>query len=235
MPFVIKCKSCGADNHLGRMFCSQCGGKLEIEDPRGAIQEQRRKAGGPLMRFVRIAVTLGLLISIVLIIRPAVPTGAEGSIQDAQRLQQKMRNIKTAVLDRKVVTQRITEGEINAYLMDLLKKSAGGSGDESVTLARINIALKTDVVVVVLEAKLGPVPLTYEISGVPERSDGQFTFAVSKVRLGHLPMPGPAGGWLAARAKVVFSKMDEEKRLLGQVSQLKVGRGEVAVATAGTP
>ena len=142
---------------------------------------------------------------------------------------------KSTLLRMVAGLERITEGEINAYLMDLLKKSAGGSGDESVTLARINIALKTDVVVVVLEAKLGPVPLTYEISGVPERSDGQFTFAVSKVRLGHLPMPGPAGGWLAARAKVVFSKMDEEKRLLGQVSQLKVGRGEVAVATAGTP
>ena len=230
MPFLITCEKCGAENQLGRMHCSQCGAKLEIKDPRTQAKPQRKGGVGSV---IRILVVLALLLAIVMMLRPVVSNGAEGGLQDAQRLQQKMRTLKSAIMDRKAVTQRISEAEINGYFSDLLRRAPPEGG--AMTLTRINMELVDGRAIVVLESRLGPVRITYKITGRPDTSGDTLQFPIDSVQVGQLPLPQPLGGWVAGSVGVVFSNMADERRILGELSKLDVGAGEATAVTGGMP
>ena len=228
--YLITCAQCGHKNNVGRLFCTQCGARLEIQDPRAAV---KTKSGpgilGKLGSFLRLAVTLGLLVVVVQILRPVVPTGSDGSPQDAQRLVQKMRLLKGAVMDRKPMTQRILELEVNAYLEDLLAKSSDGNAN-TLDLKKINLSMDPGQLTVLLAAEMGPATITYELTGKAVHRSERFHYDIEKVRMGHLPVPPVVGNWLAGKLYKVFSRMEEERRLLDQMVRIDVGQGEAVVA-----
>lgn len=234
MAVEVTCSKCQHKNPLGRMYCMRCGELLNMEslDPR----TMRSKPTGPsaIGRLLRVVVLLALCAAIVQLLRPVNPMGQEGSGADAQRLRQKLGLLKGAVLDQREMSQRVSEAEINSYLASLLSKTDQKPG-RSMDLRKINVTIRPEGAVLVLVSGVGPVTLTTELAGTPTHRGDQFEFVLTSARLGHLPMPGPLVAWLAGKAGVVFSRMDDEKRLLNQMEQLAVGQGEVVLGTGASP
>jgi hypothetical protein len=86
---------------------------------------------------------------------------------------------------------------------------------------------------VLLRAEMGPVVLSYELEGELVRRANAWAFEVTGMRMGHLPMPGPLGQWLAIRVLNVFSMLDQERALLNDMERIRVGPGILDVKTAG--
>ena len=74
------------------------------------------------------------------------------------------------------------------------------------------------------------VSISRGVTARPLREEGAFGLEIQRFRLGHLPLPGPAAEWVAARVSRVFSRMEREKSLLDQLATLEVQEG-VAIGT----
>jgi hypothetical protein len=237
MGVEVTCTQCGHKNPLGRVFCMKCGAKLNLDSlsPK-SMRDSVRGQGGALARLFRWVVTLALLFAIIQILRPVAPSGHNGSAQDALRLRQKLGLLKGAALDGRAASQRISEVEVNSYLAELVQSAMGGSSSDLYRLRTVNVAMENGKITVVLVSSAGPASLSYEMVGTPARtSDRHFLYDVETVRLGHLPMPGPLGQWVAGQAHNVFSKMRDERELLDRMARVQVGQREIEVATPGQP
>jgi hypothetical protein len=233
MAITIKCPKCGLENQLGRIFCHHCGSKLEFSE--GSFQTAkptvtRRQLA---MRLVRLGIVLGLLAAIVLMLLPVNPAGQTGSRQDSVIMDQKIRVLRRAVLDGRTIREVARETEVNAYLEEARGRSGQNvaMGPAKLDLSKINVALTQGRVNLVMHTTVGPLTVSFQVEGIPGRDQGRFSFDADGGRIGHLPLPGAAAGWLAGRLSFVFSKMDRERKLLDDVKQIDVTDGQAIIQT----
>ena len=234
MGYTIQCAKCGHQNVLGRIFCTNCGQKLDFDQV--DAKPRRQTQGMTTAKIIRLAVTFIVIAVLVLILKPAKPLGTPGTLQDAQRMNQKLRTIKAAILDNKGGTHELQEQEINGYLTEILKRMAESAtkGDKTpVKMRQINVHFTPAQIHVVMLAELGPVKLSYSVAGQPARKDRHLKIKPDRVSLGSLPVPAAAGDWIAGRMASVFSKLGNEKALLDQVSNMQLGDGLIIVAFPG--
>lgn len=235
MSMQAICPSCGNRNTMGRMFCMSCGAPMTGARPEAKAEVsvgQRLTAG--LARMIRLVLTLALLFVIALLLWPLTPTGMTGDLQDQQRMEQKLRELKGGVLDGASISRRISEVEVNAYLAALVTASQPELATSlSYQMKQVVLTLEPNQTVVMVRSALGPVELSYQLIGQPAADGRRFSFQVEQARLGHLALPGPARAWLASRVAVVFSQMLDERSLLDQLERLVPGQGEVEVANVG--
>ena len=231
----VKCGQCGEKNALGRMFCSKCGARLEVSQ--ATVKSSDAGFGGfvkLLGRLFRLAVSIALLFCIILLLRPASLQGRDGSAQEAQQLVHKLQILKTATLEGTQAYDSILESEVNAYLAELLKRSqpASRSGLQY-SIKKINVAVTTNELNVVLHAACGPLTISYELVGVPQLENNLFVLDIQRARLGYMPLPKMAQPWLIDKVNNVFSKLYEEKSILDNLSTLRLEDGQIAVSTKG--
>ena len=234
MGYTIQCSKCGHQNVLGRIFCTDCGQKLDFDQV--DAKPRRSSQGMSPARLVRLAVTFIVIALLVMILKPAKPLGAPGSLQDAQRMNQKLRAIKAGILDNKGGSHELMEKEINGYLTEILKRMSDSNAKDAKTtvkMRQINVHFTPEQIHVVMLAEIGPLKLSYSVAGQPARKDRQFKIKPERVRLGSVPLPAAAGDWIAGRMASVFSKLGNEKSLLDQVSTMQLGDGVVVVAFPG--
>ncbi|HEY8239925.1 MAG TPA: hypothetical protein VIH35_00680, partial [Kiritimatiellia bacterium] len=197
----------------------------------------RRGGGGP-GRAIGTIIALLLVGFIVLLVKPVKPLGAEGGLQEAQRLNQKIRLVRAAVLDGKAIGQNVSEAEANGYLAEVVKRTNESlpSGKKQLLMVRkVNLQFAGQKITVVVLAQMGPLTVSYSMTGQPARQGGQFILLPERTRVGLVPVPAAAGPWVTGRISYVFSKLNNERALLDQVSKMEVRDGAVVVAFQGAP
>ncbi|MFH0907232.1 MAG: zinc ribbon domain-containing protein [bacterium] len=234
MGYTIQCAKCGHQNVLGRIFCTNCGQKLDFDQI--SAKPRRQRSWPSVGKTVKMGVTLVIIGLLVMILKPAKPTGMPGTLQDAQRMNQKLRAMKAAILDEKPVVHEVSEKEVNGYLAEILKRrdETPTTGVKNpVKMRVINVHFSPERIHAVIHVAIGPITLSYSVVGQPARKDHQFTIKPDSVKLGFLPLPSVAGDWIAGRLAAMFSKLGNEKALLDQVSNMQLGDGQVIVAFQG--
>lgn len=233
MSYHVTCGTCRHRNPLGRLYCAKCGARLEVTEQTvrpetGSLQ----RLGGGLARLLRFAVALGLLFALVQVLRPLPPQGQSGTVQHGMEFVQKVELLRYAVLERRGMTQEFTEPEINGHLARVLADTPdrAAEGLLKFELQLINVRFVQGEVVTVMLSSWQSINLTYEVRVRPVRGEDGMTLELLGARLGHLPLPMPLARTVATRLAHVFSGMEDDKRLLDQLSALEVKDG-VAVAT----
>jgi hypothetical protein len=235
MASTIPCSRCGHQNVLGRIFCTNCGQKLDFEKLDKKRVLSGAGGGGP-GRVIRTVVILLLVAVIVMLLKPAKLAGAEGGLQEAQRLNQKIRAVKTAILDGKSIAQNVSEAEINGYLAEVIKRTNDGLPKDKkqlVLVRKVNMHFGNERIAVVILVQVGPVTVSYSVTGQPAKQSGHFTLLPEKVKIGLVPVPAAAGPWVTSRIAYVFSRLGSERSMLDQVSKMEVRDGAVSVAFQG--
>lgn len=226
------CDKCGNDNPLGRMFCVQCGAKLKLDKPPMPSPVEQAKLTGmgfifKLIRLVILAILLGLL---GMLAWPLPLEGQMGDSQDAMTFYRDLVRVDHAVKKRESVDAVIQEGELNAYLDEVVRKqSAETTSPLQVKVSNARIQIQPDHVVVLLRAHLGPLPLSYEITGTPVFLAGRFKLNVTAARFGHLPMPALARPWLAGRIGTFFQRLERERNVLNNLDRWEAEPGSATV------
>ena len=236
MSTMVICVKCGHGNTFGHVFCVKCGAKLDLENITASnVQSDPQRVLTILSLVVRSGIVLVLVLLLAAILLPAAPRGARGTDADLRRYREKRAELDRSLLEGQAATVEFTEGEINAYLAATLQRAVSNETVAAWQLqaADYQVVLADQSVTVLCAARLGPLRMTYEITGAPRT--GPFGLNIRSGRWGRLPLPGPAAQWMGARLGELFHRWQKERTLLNHAAGVEAQAGRVVVALRKQP
>ncbi|MEI8139536.1 MAG: hypothetical protein WCI03_06685 [bacterium] len=222
MAIKIECKTCGFRNDLGRVFCAQCGQKLDLRDTSMNELEERREFNfGMWIRWgisVVVIVTVSVIIGLALWSAKPVPvyTEAVGSRQ----VPIKIAAILRALSYNKPMTLDFQEGELNGFLAARAKVKhlnaftidlKPGSFD---LYAALDWSPPTNLAFL---AKI-KIPVSFTLQG----SFQGGVFMPGKGRVGHLPLVGKAQVLSTDFFATLLPDILAEKRLIDALQTVAI-------------
>ncbi len=191
MAIKIECQLCRFKNDLGRVFCAQCGKRLELTHTSlGELAGRSTFEWGPVIRRIVVA---GLLLAGGGVIAAAFWVQHPPTLQidpaGVQQIPLKQRAWQNALRARREIKLTFTEAEMNGFL---------GERARLRKLQRLSIDFKTGSFTLAAWHRWMPVPqvtvLTNLVIPVSCELSGRFdggTLVIQGGRLGHLPVPAP--------------------------------------------
>jgi hypothetical protein len=237
---MIQCPKCSFDNELGRIFCHQCGAKLELDKikaPTEGAKLRRRVAGGArktIQTVIELIVALAVIAAVVSVwLVPEVP---ELKPTNADLVGSDVKKVK---LERLVVSDtpgslEITEGELNTYV-----NSLGFDKPKGAWLELVPVTLRIEFhdggvrVIYLGELHLGDYvhkQIYLSLTGTPSIRDGSFDFDTTGGWIGKLPLHPKllqATGWPQSYFGRFFDKFEAEQAALDKLSSVTVTPGKV--------
>lgn len=220
MPIKIDCKSCGFKNDLGRVFCVQCGKRLELTNTSLEELAARRQIdwgryGRQLVRLLIVLVIAGVVAAFFWRQAPATvqvdPAGA-------QQVPYKIKAVQSALRARQAVSLSFSEAELNGYLEARAKARR---------VTRLTIDLKPGAFELAAWHDWAPATnvaaLTNVVFPVSCSIAGGFDkghFVVKGGRFGHVPLPGPAGMVSLPWFRSWFSDVFSQTGLVGSIKSV---------------
>lgn len=235
---MIKCSKCGFENKLGHLYCVQCRKKLDYNQVPEKDLVDVRPASGRAMKIVVLLFLAMVVLTIGLALWPEraqVQMGTKDDFNQARR--------KIALIERGVSSapQVFTEKEINvclAFILQGVKKSEGSLWIPQVQSVAATVRPNAVIIAVngswgpvaLGSVNLGPLPMSYQVSGMPGKDAGVFSFMIQSGKFGHLPLPGPAGRLLVAPLLSVFQGLYKEQAFLNKLNGFELDKGQITVS-----
>lgn len=179
------------------------------------------------------ALSLGILLSFCLaFVSPRVPAPAIDTATAEAAYAAKIQRLSAALASGQAQQQMVSEDEINghlAYLLDHRVDSAPSSG-LTMTLEDASVDLTPGRMTVFLVGRLAKLPVVFRIRfadctdyhSLPRRS----------VWVGHLPLVGPLGQFMAGRMKPLLSPLRNERRVVSQLETCKIEEESIQLTVA---
>lgn len=232
MTHQVQCSRCGHSNEPGRLFCMQCGAKLDLS----AVVLKRvsfgRRFGAAFVYLLRLSIFLALVAGIVALLVPPQRHGALGTPVHAQQAARRLAVLKQAWDYGQRASQVLTELEVNAYLAEAAAKAPAPRWYQPKVRA-VNVDFGSGVVTVLVLANWGPLPLSYQLQGRPRDDDRGVTLTTTGTWWGRMPLPGGADPWVRKRIGEAMAGLDREMAILRAASDVSVGQGLVRVTMPG--
>lgn len=222
MAIKIECSNCGYQNDLGRVFCVQCGQKMDLKATSMADLADRREFDyGALIRGILTTVVM-LLVAGVLGLAfwplrcPTVFREDAGAVQ----VPIKAKAIRSALSYNRNINLSFTEGELNGFLAERAK---------SRKLEALAIDLKPGVFDLYSGVSWRPptnltflasvrIPLTLNLRG----SFQAGVFTIETVRVGHLSLPASAATPVTDHFAGLFADILAEKRVVSSLKSVAI-------------
>ena len=213
MAIKIECSNCGHQNDLGRIFCVQCGQKMDMHATSMVDLNARREFDyGALIRRSVVAVLVLLIAGVVGLAFwpmkcPPVFRDDAGAVQ----VPIKAKAIRSALSFNRNVNLNFSEGELNGFLADRAK---------SRKIELLAIDLKPGAFVLYSALYWSPLTNVAWLASirVPVAISLQGSFqagvlTIEQVHMGHLPLPGSVRNPVKDYFSTLFSDILSEKRI----------------------
>ena len=232
MAVHVTCPQCKQRIPFGRLFCTNCGAKLEINSDtitsRTSAGEVLTRARRIVIRLVVLAIVLG---AVGLFLWPMQPTGRTGDASYEKLCQQRMDAVRARVLNGMQFSETFSDIEINAWLASRMAATTSKDVGAGFRLTAVNVALNKEGAVVATISEAGPVRLSVLISGKPQVSaNNGFAFEVTGVRVGHVPLPSALHDFFADRNLTIFANFREQHDVLNKMRKLETKDGQVVLS-----
>ncbi len=234
---MIPCDKCGYDNPLGRIFCAQCGDKLNLDqlnEPEMLRPEKKKTSRGLL--FILLDIFVLALVLAALAFWPAGHKAALGSESLARAALGKLARLDSTAVS---LALEFSEKEANVLAAGYLAGQKRSGVRHVMDIKSVEIVLDPNAVRATAFASigpwsfgsysLGPFPITYSVLAVPIKEDKAVRFDVRRGAIGHLPLPGPLGKPAAKKFEQIFSKAGRYKNLLNKADAIELQKGAVTI------
>jgi hypothetical protein len=239
---MLACPKCGFDNELGRIFCHQCGTKLDLEQikptSRGGKKLTRGKESPGVsriaLRVFEVAVVALIVWSVFLLVQvPSVPRIASTE-QDALSIERKRIALQRLIDQNKEASIQLSAGELNAFLGKLGFEKAEGKGVK-ITPNSLQIQLGANEITVIVIGNLevgSSMKKEFYLSctGVPTIEDRHFVFRPNGAAIGALPIHPQildSTGSIQHYLSALFRNLSEERKLLDKLTSITVNKERV--------
>lgn len=229
MKSQLTCEQCGAANEIGRLFCGQCGERLNLAGFRPG--RPRRGIGAALARGIkrtlRLALLAALLSLLLALLWPTPTPGTPGELEQGRALYERILHAEQSIRRREPARLLIQEEEINAYLEAMIAHMDEVTAQEDYRLRTkaVNLSFTPEYIIVHILTRWGPVRLSYEISGQPHVNERGVWLEVLGIKLGHVPMPDPLRARMADAMVGLFSELEREQFILRHVTRAELAEG----------
>jgi hypothetical protein len=233
---MLTCPKCSFDNELGRIFCHQCGTKLDLDQIKPAARggpKIRRRGGWTPAKIARTAAEWIVVVLIIWVLwlalsvpqeNAARPTNAELIAADSKRL-----DLVQLVERNRAGTIDVSETELNAFLSSLSFDKPKGTGIEVAPLG-LRATLGDGWVQIAFWGELRMEKLVHKklyisCTAVPTVEDGEFTVQPVAAYIGKLPLhPVLLNGTdlIQRYFRTLFGKLGYEKGLLDKLSSITI-------------
>lgn len=241
---MLICPKCAYDNELGRIFCHQCGMKLDLD----AIKPVSRggkpiKQKGALRRriigLIRLFVVLllvglaGVMIYLMCQVTESPwKTGDEASIAGQKRFG----DLERLVQGKKARKMEIQVEEVNGYLGTLHPADASVKWGFVPEQIWVEIRPKAVTLHLLMTMHVGDIftkKLCLSWTGMPEFKDGKIQFVPESAKFGELTWPNPIANVIGFHASLfgkIADKLTIERDVLSRLSSLDVQDDRVIVS-----
>lgn len=243
----IKCAECGHENDSTRVFCHNCGIRLERpEGEKATIAETTPVMGrssGPVRRgffpvggasglilgLVRSLISLAILAAVLAVLIEAgrepdwVPPAATPDKQKATRLYQSIREFSDTVYPR---TIDLTQEQANNYLGTRLEASEEGGALVQAKFIRAFVTIESDVMRFVVEQEYLGLPVYISVVLAPEittnaaTGHNEVSLRLAGSEIGRLALPALLAPLLQKYLQGVIDSTDAEMKFLSLADSL---------------
>jgi hypothetical protein len=222
--------SCGSNNDLGRVFCVQCGGKLDLSAMTSEAVAEQVRVSFMRKHWPKFAIGAGVLILAIfgMTFWPTspVPT-AEGTSVGARRVEAQLKAM-AALAKGRTVAYEFKEADINAYFQY-------GSGKD-MNLGKVSVKCMPEYMIVhvttkMFEQKLFGMVLAPGTSYDLYCSGVGGNLIVRKAKKGHLGLIGPAR---TGAVRKFYSKIAAKNGFdaFKYATEIKIEEGRVRVTVS---
>ena len=95
-----------------------------------------------------------------------------------------------------------------------------------------NVTFAPGVITALCVAQLGPLTLTYEVTGAPRVGPRRFALNIRSGRWGRLPLPQAAARWMGTRLAALFNRWQKERTILDHAATLDAQTGRLVVTVS---
>lgn len=214
MAIKIECASCGFLNDLGRVFCSQCGQKLDLRDTSMESLEQRREIDwGGIIRWGVALVMLSVVVTVLgLALWPVKAAPVYFEAVGARQVPVKLSAVLRALSYNKAMTLDFQEGELNGFLAERAKVKRLKFLTIDLKPGSFNLHASMDWTPVTNLAYLAEIkiPLSMTLKG----SFQGGVFFPGTAQVGHLPLPGKSQEIATRFFASLLPDITNEKRII---------------------
>ena len=232
MAIKIECSNCGFQNDLGRIFCSQCGQKLDLRDTSmESLKERREFDFGKLFQWLlSLVVLIGIATILSLAFWPATTVPVYMDAAGSKQVPVKIAAILRALSYNRAITLDFDEGELNGFLAERAKLNKlkaftidlkPGSFDLCAALTW------TPVTNVAFLAKI-QIPVTISLKGGFQGG----VFLPENGRIGHLPLPGRSMKFSTDLLGSYLPDILNEKRIIDSLRTVAIDERRVDLTLA---
>lgn len=228
---MIKCSNCGTENALGKVFCAQCGAKLDLsaineEEIEDMGQASRLLSYWPIYILVVVVVVVGL--AGLSLWPPSKPLGEAGPRSSAGFVKGQLTVMKNIAKGHEI-RSAFSEKQVNAYMSDYTVKR--------LSLKSFSVDIEGDTMKARLVRTMGPwgiadykYPVSFSLEVECTAPDGGLV--VGKGTIGHLPLPGPLGTVAGSLMRSALKDADEWKSLKN-VKEVSIEDGRITLRASG--
>lgn len=232
MAIRIECSKCGFQNELGRVFCSSCGQKLNLQDTSMTDLNARREVDyGKWIRVLLMGVLIlsvgGLAGAILWPVKaPPVFFEAAGSVQ----IPIKAKAARTALSYNREIKIDLTEAELNGFLTERAKSRKAGKLVIDLKTGQFDLYAGFDWVPTTNIAWLAKVkiPVTMDMRAGFQAG----VLMIERARIGHLPLPGSSKNVVIDYFGSLFSDITGEKRVVSFLKNVAIEDTKVTLVLA---
>ncbi len=249
MADQLTCGACGFSNEPERVYCHNCGAKLDrtllpiveqdknqesAESARRRIRKMTNPSGmtvGQLLKSLfSVCFWAALVAAIGLIARK--PDGVpEDKNEIPTRLVQS--ELMDAVQAPGPRTIGFTEAEVNATLKQSLKRAGSASGIPGIEFQRAYATLKPNIIHIGTQQALWGFPVHAGVDYRLTVVDGKFTPIMVGGNFGRLPIHVAAMKYLDAAFQKLWTALKREHEQVQKMQSVTVGQGQIVFVTKG--
>ncbi len=216
----ITCQACGHDNELGRIFCGNCGKKLDMSQmTSGNVSREKRSASaGRMVKWILLILLVIVVAAGALAFWPRPPLQEGVSRAGAARLRGQLSGVRATLQAGAETSATLRAGDVNAYLETFRAREGLQSLTVGVTPGSLTLRVVDELGPwTVRDYDIGPVTYSYDIK-LDSGADG---FRPVGAAVGRLPLPGPLAAPVKSRLEKVFAEATAEKQLIEKLSEVE--------------
>lgn len=228
------CRECDHPNDLGRLFCTECGAKLDMnavnEDIEAKQESAKRLRGLKLLLIPIVGAIIGVLGLCAWANKPFVSENSqEGRKGTVDAIVWALSQITRRPAGTAVESPRpFRECDINDWLGHMAMQKPVSSISAKVETGKVTLRVVDSVGPFSLmsgKIKLRPISFSYELIAKPQGGDMNITMG----RFGHFPLVGPLKRIVEAQVAKLLKDRKMEKTIIAYATEISVEDDEISV------
>ena len=248
---AIKCNQCGHENDLTRVFCQNCGGRLErpegmagpkISGPTRVPTGPRKlktgmsfgAAAGKVLRAVISTIIIAALIAVLIQMARKPADIPEAKPANDVVASQNYQMLTTMAESPYATGFDLKQDQINNYMAARIMPAEAPEGATvRAQFQRAFVILGTGEATFYVEQKFLGLPVYMYVTGVPESQGNSTTFRATGGGVGHVKLAPPLVPLVEKVVAPVVTSVTEAVDLLSKATAIKVEPGVAKLSWAG--